>query len=99
MKITEVHISLRNEEKLKGFASIILDNQFAVRGLKIIQGMKGYFIAMPSRRRGDGMFTDIAHPIRREFRSQIEDVVLQKYWEELKRIQDKETMNVPAEIS
>ena len=85
MEITEVRVSLKNEVKLKGFANITLDDLFVIRGLKIIQGINGYFIAMPTRKRRNGMYTDVAHPICREFRLQMENVVLAKYWEEVKR--------------
>ena len=72
MVITEVKVSLKNEAKLKGFANITLDDLLVIRGLKIIQGVKGYFIAMPTRKRKNGMVTDVAHPICREFREQME---------------------------
>ncbi|RKY76075.1 septation protein SpoVG [candidate division KSB1 bacterium] len=85
MQITNVEINLRNEKKLKGFANIELDGLFVVRGLKIIRGTKGYFIAMPSKPKYDGSFVDIAHPIKREFRTVIENTVLAKYWDEVKR--------------
>ena len=86
MEITEVTISLRDEEKLKGFANITFDDQFVVRGLKIIQGLKGHFIAMPSRKRNDGTFRDIAHPITTEFRDSMEKVVLDKFWEVVNQV-------------
>lgn len=79
MEITEVKLTLRNEEKLKGFANITLDNAFVIRGLKIINGSKGLFISMPSKRRSDGTFQDIAHPINPETRKMIEEVVLNAY--------------------
>ncbi len=85
MVITEVKVSLKNEAKLKGFANITLDDLLVIRGLKIIQGVKGYFIAMPTRKRKNGMVTDVAHPICREFREQMEKVILDKYWEEVHR--------------
>ena len=85
MEITDVHISLRNEKKLKGFANIVLDDLFIVRGLKIICGIKGYFIAMPNRKRRDGSLIDIAHPIRIEFRQRMEKIILDKYWKERRR--------------
>ncbi len=83
MEITDVKISLRNEERLKGFANITFDDLFVVRGLKIIRGFKRYFIAMPSRRRRDGLFIDVAHPIKNEFRMRVEKIILDKYWETL----------------
>ena len=79
MDITEVKLTLRNEEKLKGFANITFDNAFVIRGLKIINGSKGLFISMPSKRRSDGTFQDIAHPINPDMRKRIEEVVLEAY--------------------
>lgn len=83
MKITEVRISLRDDEKLKAFVSITLDNCFVIRGLKIIKGHKGMFVAMPSRKRPDGTFQDLAHPINNDMRSQMEQEILSKYQQEL----------------
>jgi stage V sporulation protein G len=83
MNITEVRISLRDDAKLKAFASITLDNCFVVRGLKIIEGKSGTFVAMPSRRRKDGEYQDIAHPINNEARAIMERVILKAYREEL----------------
>jgi stage V sporulation protein G len=85
MEITEVNISLRHEDKLKGFVTITFDDRFVIRGLKIIEGTKGYFIAMPSRKRKDGLFVDIAHPITNDFRVEMERIVLSKYWELVER--------------
>jgi stage V sporulation protein G len=83
MEITEVRITLRNEEKLKAFASITFDNCFVVRGLKVINGSQGYFVSMPSRRRHDGTFQDLAHPINNDMRKKIEDSVLDAFETEL----------------
>ena len=83
MQITEVRISLRGEERLKAFASITLDNCFVVRGLKIISGTQGYFVSMPSRKRHDGTYQDIAHPINNEMRREIEDRILDAFEKEL----------------
>ncbi len=83
MNITEVRISLRDDAKLKAFASITLDNCFVVRGLKIIEGKSGTFVAMPSRRRKDGEFQDIAHPINNEARAVMERMILNAYREEM----------------
>jgi stage V sporulation protein G len=79
VEVTEVKLTLRNEERLKGFANITFDNAFVIRGLKIINGAKGLFISMPSKRRSDGSFQDIAHPINPETRKMIEDIVLDAY--------------------
>ncbi len=85
MDITEVTVSLANEDKLRGFANIVLDGHFVVRGLKIIEHIGRFFIAMPSRKQKDGSFRDIAHPISVEFRARVEKAVLEKYWEEVQR--------------
>jgi stage V sporulation protein G len=83
MKITEVRISFRDDEKLKAFVSITLDNCFVIRGLKIIKGNKGMFVAMPSRKRPDGSFQDLAHPINNETRRWMEEMILGQYQTEL----------------
>ncbi len=82
MEITEIRISLRNDNKLKAFASITLDNRFVIRGLKIIEGAKGVFVAMPSRKRPDGTFQDIAHPINNETRAWMEEKIVAAYEKE-----------------
>ena len=74
-----VFLNQSEDERLKGFASIILNDEFAVCDLKIINGNKGLFVAMPSRRRRDGSFHDVAHPIVSTLREQIESVVLGEY--------------------
>jgi len=76
----------KEDEKLKAFATITLNNCFVVTDLKVIQGNKGLFVAMPSRRRKDGKFRDIAHPLNRETRAMIENRVLELYHCELKRL-------------
>lgn len=83
MEITEVRLTLRDEERLKAFVSITFDNAFVVRGLKVIEGNTGLFVAMPSRRRKDGEFRDIAHPINNETRQMIEDAILSEYERQL----------------
>jgi len=65
IEITEVRVSLRNDEKLKAFVSITLNDSFVIRGLKIIRGNSGLFVAMPSRKRPDGQHQDLA-AIRRQ---------------------------------
>jgi stage V sporulation protein G len=86
--ITEVRVTLCEDEKhdrLKAFATMTLNNAFVIRGLKIIQGTNGVFVAMPSRRRPDGQFQDIAHPINIETRREMEDIVLAEYEREVAR--------------
>lgn len=79
MEITEVNINIRSEEKLKAFVNITFDDVFVVRGLKVIQGNSGLFVCMPSRKMQDGTYKDIAHPIRNDFRQQLEQLILDEY--------------------
>jgi stage V sporulation protein G len=83
MEITEITVTLRNEEKLKAFVNITFDDQFVVRGMKVIKGANGYFVSMPSRKMPDGSFRDIAHPITNEFRQSVEKVILDEYHRKL----------------
>ena len=85
MKITEVRVALRDDEKLKAFVSITFDGCFVIRGLKIIRGNKGLFVAMPSRKKPDGTFQDLAHPINNSTRDWMEEEILEKYRLELER--------------
>ncbi|OQX59430.1 septation protein spoVG [candidate division KSB1 bacterium] len=83
MEITEVSINLMDEERLKAFANVTFDDVFVVRGLKVINGNKGLFVSMPSRKLNDGTYRDIAHPITNEFRIKMEKIVLEAYHEVL----------------
>ena len=82
MEITDIRISLRDEEKLKAFADVTFDNSFVVKGMRVINGTRGYFVSMPSRRRKDGTFQDIAHPVNAETRKLIEEKVIAAYQKE-----------------
>ena len=84
MNITEVKIFPVNEERLKAYVTITLDDCFVVRDLKVIQGPSGLFVAMPSKKRKDGQFRDIAHPLNQDTRAMIEDMVFEAYEKELK---------------
>lgn len=84
MDITEVKVFPVNEERLKAYVSITFDNCFVVRDLKIINGTSGLFVAMPSKKRKDGQFKDIAHPLNSETRNKIEDAVFEAYEKEVK---------------
>ncbi len=86
MEITEVKVFPVNEDKLKAYVTIIFDNCFVVRDLKIINGNTGLFVAMPSKKRKDGTFRDIAHPLNSEMRSQMERQILDFYEQELKQL-------------
>jgi stage V sporulation protein G len=88
LEITEVRVTLRDDDqhdRLKAFATMTLNNAFVIRGLKVIQGTNGVFVAMPSRRRPDGQFQDIAHPINSETRQRMEEIVLAEYQREAAR--------------
>lgn len=90
MKITEVRVHLRGEEKLKAFATIVFDDSFAVRNVKVIEGKNGLFVSMPSRKRKDGTYQDVAHPLNNETREMIEKQVIAQYEEELKKAAKEE---------
>ncbi len=83
VEITEVRVSLRNDDKLKAFVSITLNDSFVVRGLKIIKGNTGLFVAMPSRKRPDGQHQDLAHPINDSTRKYLTEKVMAEYDREL----------------
>lgn len=79
MKITEVKITkLDTEGKTKALASITFDNLFVITNIKVIEGTKGLFVAMPSQKKEDSYF-DIAFPLTKEFRQEIQDAVIYKY--------------------
>lgn len=79
MEITEVKIFPVSEEKLRAFVSIVFDHCFMVNDIKVIHGREGLFISMPSRRKKNGDFKDVAHPLNNETRSRIEDRILAEY--------------------
>lgn len=80
MTITEVKVfPARDNGRLKAYATIVFENCFIIRDLKIIEGNKGLFVSMPSRRRRDGSFRDIVHPLNSETRKMIEDMVIGEY--------------------
>ena len=91
MNITEVRVFPVSEERLKGYATIIFDDCFIVRDLKIIHGNTGLFVAMPSKKRKDGTFKDTAHPLNNSTRRMIEERVLDEYRKELDRLRDSPT--------
>ena len=79
MDITEIKLTLRDEDKLKAFVSVTFDNAFVIRGMKVISGKEGYFVSMPSRKRKDGTYQDIAHPINNDMRKNLENTILDEY--------------------
>ena len=84
MTITYVWVrKIEKEGKLKAIVSITLDNEFVVHDIKVIEGDKGLFIAMPSKKSADGEFRDIAHPINSSTREMIQSTILDKYQQSL----------------
>ena len=80
MQITDVRVrKVAKEGKMKAIVSITIDNEFVVHDIKVIEGEKGVFIAMPSRKAADGEYRDIAHPINTETRDMIQRVILERY--------------------
>ena len=79
MEITQVKVFPVEEERLKAYVSIVLDDCFLVSDLKVIQGPNGVFVSMPSKRKKNGEFKDIAHPLNRETRERMERRILSEY--------------------
>jgi len=79
MEITEIKVFPVQEEKLKAFVSVVFDRCFMVNDIKIIQGRQGLFISMPSRKKKNGEFKDVAHPLNNDTRQMIEGQVLTEY--------------------
>ncbi len=86
MKITDVRIRrVASSGKMKAVASITIDGVFVVHDIKVIEGEKGLFVAMPSKKTADGEYRDIAHPINTETRTMMEEMILRKYQEDLEK--------------
>jgi len=81
MEITQIRVFPVHEEKLKAFVSVILDDCFVVSDIKIIQGTSGLFVSMPSKKRKNGTFRDIAHPLNNETRRRFEEQIIARYRE------------------
>ncbi len=81
MDITEVKVYpvRKPDDKLKAFVTMILDNCFVIRDMKVINGNTGLFVAMPSRKKADGTYADIAHPLNSDMRKHMEELVLKEY--------------------
>jgi stage V sporulation protein G len=79
MEVTEVRVFPVDEDKLRAYVTITFDRCFVVRDLKVIQGTNGLFVSMPSKKRKDGTYKDIAHPINNETRRMIEESILAEY--------------------
>lgn len=80
MQITDVRIrKVAKEGKMKAIVSITIDDEFVIHDIKVIEGEKGYFIAMPSKKSTDGEYRDIAHPINSSTRENIQKIILDRY--------------------
>lgn len=90
MQITDVRVrKITKEGKMKAVVSITIDDEFVVHDIKVIDGEKGLFIAMPSRKAADGEYRDIAHPINSDTRTLIQNIVLERY-EQALLLEDEE---------
>ena len=90
MNITDVRVrKVAKEGKMKAVVSITIDEEFVVHDIKVIEGEKGLFIAMPSRKATDGEYRDIAHPINSGTRDQIQSIILDKYEKALQEAQEE----------
>ena len=91
MEITQVKVFPVDEEKLKAYVSIVLDDCFLVSDLKVIHGPNGLFISMPSKRKKNGEFKDVAHPLNRETREWMERRILEEYGKAVSRTGEEES--------
>lgn len=96
MEITDIRVFPVHEEKLKAYVTITLDNCFVIRDLKIIHGNTGLFIAMPAKRRKDGTYRDIAHPLNAVTRDRMEKTILVAYERQLQTPRDGAPSESPA---
>ncbi|MBP3475935.1 MAG: septation regulator SpoVG [Lachnospiraceae bacterium] len=84
MRITDVRVrKMTQDSKMRAIVSITIDDEFVVHDIKVIEGEKGLFIAMPSKKATDGEYRDIAHPINSETRERIQKIILESYEEAL----------------
>ncbi len=84
MRITNVQIKKaeQGDMKLRGFATVVVDDSIAIHDIRIIEGDKGFFVAMPSRKSNDGVYRDVVHPINQITREMFEKAIIEKYNEE-----------------
>lgn len=91
MKITDVRVrKITDEGKMKAIVSVTFNDEFVVHDIKIIEGQNGLFIAMPSRKMGDGEFRDIAHPINADTRTMLQTAIFEEYEKVLENFQNSE---------
>ena len=98
MQVTDVRVRrVEKDGKMKAIVSITLDNEFVIHDIKVIEGEKGLFIAMPSRKAADGEYRDIAHPINSATRERIQKIILDKYQEVMAEEAENEVLMEAAE--
>ena len=97
MEITDVKVIPVDDEKLKAFVSIVFDHCFVVTDIKVIHGPKGLFVSMPSKKRKDGTFKDIAHPLNNQTRQYLEERVLSMYRQQVEQKSPQQTAPAPVE--
>ena len=96
MQITEVKVFPVDEEKLKAYVTMTLDGCFVIRDIKIIYSGDGYFVSMPSKKRKDGTYKDVAHPIDKETRAMIEEKILEEYERTITPARPQETSSAKS---
>ncbi|MDO9514137.1 MAG: septation regulator SpoVG [Elusimicrobiota bacterium] len=79
MEITDVRIFIREDGKMKAFAAVTFDASFVVHNIRVLDGSNGFFVSMPSKKRKDGKYQDVAHPITTEMRQRLDKVIIEKY--------------------
>lgn len=90
MKITDMRVRLVNQDtKMKAVVSVTFDDAFVVHDIKVIEGEKGLFIAMPSKKIPDGDYRDIAHPINGDMRMMLQEAIIGQYQQELLKLQEQ----------
>ena len=100
MRITDVRVrKVEKEGKMRAVVSITIDDEFVVHDIKVIEGVKGLFIAMPSRKAADGEFRDIAHPINSETRERIQSIILDEYRKEMTAEEDVLLRTLEARVT
>jgi stage V sporulation protein G len=97
MQLTEIRVFPVDEDKLKAYVTVTFDHCFVIRDIKIITGTSGYFVSMPSKKRKDGTYKDIAHPINQQTRAMIEQQIIGEYHKALAETAAKKASSLNRE--
>ncbi len=89
MEITDIRIFLRQKAPVKAYANIVFDNSFLIKDIKVIEGKKGLFVAMPSKKMKNGDFTDVVHPINTNTRRWLDKTIIDAYHEQLDKSENQ----------